>query len=76
MVGDSGLKVLKIGTYPASQKLLAHGHFLEFILEITKFLLAQQPEALVNTSGQVLFSRPATSVRNFRTLTVNLFHTK
>ena len=28
-------------------------------LEISKFSLALQPEALVNTSGQVLFSSPA-----------------
>ena len=31
----------------------------KFSLEISKFLLALQPEALVNTSGRVLFSSPA-----------------
>ena len=41
-----------------------------FTLEMSKFSLALQPEALVNTSGRVLFSSPGTcflpSIRLFR----------
>ena len=51
-------KYLKIGTCPASQNFLAYMRKILNILEISKFSLALQPEALVNTSGRVLFSRP------------------
>ena len=52
-------KYLKIGTCPASQKLLSYmGNFLISTRQ-AKFSLALQPEALVNTSGGVLFSSPA-----------------
>ena len=50
-------KYLKIGTWPASQKLLTYmGN--KFTLEISKFSLALQHQALVNTSGRVLCSSP------------------
>ena len=53
-----GSKYLKIGTCPASQKLLAYMGKNQFLLEISKFSLALQPEALVNMSGRVIFSSP------------------
>ena len=43
---------------PASQKILAFMGKKQFSLEISKFSLALQPEALVNTSRRVLFSSP------------------
>ena len=51
-------KYLKIGTCPASQKILVYMGEIEFSIEISKFSLALQPEELVNTSGQLLFSSP------------------
>ena len=51
-------KFLKIGTSPGSQKLLAYMGKNQFTPEISKIPLALQPEALVNTSGPVLFSSP------------------
>ena len=51
-------KYLKISTCPASQKQLAYMGKKIFSLEVSKFSLALQPEALVNTSGRVLFSSP------------------
>ena len=47
------LTYLKIGTCPASQKLLT---YMDKILIYIS--LALQPEALVNTSGRVDFSSP------------------
>ena len=55
-------KYLEIGTCPASQKLLAHMGKMKYSLEISKFSLALQPEALVNTSGRVLFSSPEMAI--------------
>ena len=52
-------KYRKISTCPASRKLLAYMGKIKFSLEISKFALALQPEALVNTSGRMLFSSPA-----------------
>ena len=51
-------KYLKICTCPASQKLLEYMGKIYISLEISTFSLALQPEALVNTSGRVLFSSP------------------
>ena len=51
-------KYLKIVTCPASQNLLANMGKIQFSLEISKYSLALQPKALVNTSGRVLFSSP------------------
>ena len=55
---DQASKYLKIGTCPAAQKILVYMGKINFSLEISKFSLALQPEALVNTSGRVLFSSP------------------
>ena len=55
---DQASKYLKIGTCPASPKILAYMGKSYISLEISKFSLALQPEALVNTSGRVLFSSP------------------
>ena len=53
-------KYLKIGTGPASQKNIGmFGIFFNFHWKTSKFSLALQPEALVNTSGRVDFSSPA-----------------
>ena len=53
------LKYLKLGTCPASQKLLT---YMEKIFNLhwksSKISLALQPGALVNTSGRVDFSSP------------------
>ena len=46
-----------------------HGENL-FSLEISKYSLALQPEALVNTSGRVLFSSPGLSVSGCRKLSI------
>ena len=55
-------KYLKIGTCPASQKSIGiYGEIFIFTIEISKFSLAMQPEALVNTSGRVIFSSPDVS---------------
>ena len=51
-------KYLKIGTCPASQKVIGIYRKTNCSLEISKFSLALLPEALVNMSGRVLFSRP------------------
>ena len=58
---DQASKYLKISTCPASQKMLAYIGKNSFSLKISKFPLALQPEALVNTSGRVQFSSPADS---------------
>ena len=51
-------KYIKIGTSPASQKLLAiYGEKINFTRNI-KIFIALQPEALVNTSRGVLFFEP------------------
>ena len=52
------LKYLKIGTCPASQKLLAYLRKNLIFTRMSKFSLALQPEAFVNTSERVLFSSP------------------
>ena len=36
---------------------------IQFLLEISKYSLTLQPDTLVNTSGQVLFSSPAMAPR-------------
>ena len=54
-------KYLKISTCPASRKLLAYMGKNEIFTRNIKYLLALQPEALVNTSGRVLFSSPVFS---------------
>ena len=51
-------KYIKIGTCPASQNYWLYMGKNSFSLEISKFSLALQPEALVNTSGRVQFSSP------------------
>ena len=56
--GYQASKYLKKGTCPASQKLLTYMGKKYFSLKISKFSLALQPEALVNTSGRVIFSSP------------------
>ena len=60
-------KYLKIGTCPTSQKNIGiHKNFFYWLsLEISKFSLALQPEALVNRSGQVLFLSPAGPLKNW-----------
>ena len=58
------LKYLKIGTCPASQKLLAYMEKMLIYIGNHPVSLALQPEALVNTSGRVDYSRPAWSGKN------------
>ena len=56
---QQALKYLKIGTCPASQKILAYmKKNVNLHWKSSKVSLALQPEALVNTSGRVDFSRP------------------
>ena len=57
-ISAPGLEISQNRHLPCITKIIdIYGKQL-FSLEISKFSLALQPEALVNTSGRVLFSSP------------------
>ena len=57
--GVTGILIAHLGAFGSGElKILAYMGFFLFSLETWNFSLALPPEALVNTSGQVLFSSP------------------
>ena len=62
---SQALKYLKIGTCPASQKIIGiYGKNVNLHWKSSKVSLALQPEALVNRSGRVDFSRPDVGINS------------